>query len=127
MLTFSGYVKDILNQIKSSHHVFENLEDKPGDLEIMKKEWIKVDSLLNSLIKRIENSENTGDVYQDLLKKCKYYTENYYFHREIEIMADLYSNDPHRLKNIRLKILESFNDKKFIERITETIEKLDQM
>ena len=127
MLTFSGYVKDILKQIKSSHEIFENLDDKPGDLDIMKKEWIKVDSLLNSLIKRIENSENTSDVYQNLAKKCKYYTENYYFHREIEIMSDLYANDPHRLKNIRLKILESFNDKKFMERITETIEKLEQM
>lgn len=127
MLTFSGYVKDILKQIKLSHEIFENLEDKPGDLDIMKKEWVKVDSLLNSLIKRIENSENTGDVYQNLVKKCKYYTENYYFHREIEIMSDLYANDPHRLKNIRLKILESFNDKKFMERINETIEKLEQM
>ena len=127
MLTFSGYVKDILKQIKLSHKIFENLEDRPGDLDIMKKEWVKVDSLLNSLIKRIENSENTGDVYQNLVKKCKYYTENYYFHREIEIMSDLYANDPHRLKNIRLKILESFNDKKFMERINETIEKLEQM
>ena len=127
MVTFSGYVKDILKQIKLSHEIFENLEDKPGDLDIMKKEWVKVDSLLNSLIKRIENSENTGDVYQNLVKKCKYYTENYYFHREIEIMSDLYANDPHRLKNIRLKILESFNDKKFMERINETIEKLEQM
>ena len=127
MPTFSEYVKDILNQIKSSYEVFEKLEDKPGDLDIIKKEWIKVDSLLNSLIKRIENSDNASDVYQNLVKKCKYYTENYYFHREIEIMSDLYANDPNRLKNIRLKILESFNDKKFIERINETIEKLDQL
>ena len=127
MPTFSEYVKDILNQIKSSYEVFEKLEDKPGDLDIIKKEWIKVDSLLNSLIKRIENSDNVSDVYQNLVKKCKYYTENYYFHREIEIMSDLYANDPNRLKNIRLKILESFNDKKFIERINETIEKLDQL
>ena len=127
MPTFSEYIKDILNQIKSSYEIFESLDDKPGDLDILKKEWIKVDSLLNSLIKRIENSDNTSDVYQNLVKKCKYYTENYYFHREIEIMSDLYANDPHRLKNIRLKILESFNDKKFIEKISETIEKLDQM
>ena len=127
MLTFAQYVQDILNQIKSSYEIFQNLNDKPGDLDILNKEWIKVDSLLNSLIKRIENSENTSDVYQDLVKKCKYYTENYYFHREIEIMSDLYAEDPNRLKNIRLKILESFNDKKFIERINETIEKLDSM
>ena len=127
MPTFSGYIKDILNQIKYSYETFENLDDKPGDLDILKKECIKIDSLLNSLIKRLENSDNDSDVYQNLIKKCKYYTENYSFHREIEIMSDLYANDPHRLKNIRLKILESFNDKKFIERISETIEKLDQM
>ena len=127
MLTFAQYVKDILNQIKSSYEIFENLDDKPGDLDIIKKEWLKVDSLLNSLIKRIENSDNASDVYQNLVKKCKYYTDNYYFHREIEIMSGLYAEDPNRLKNIRLKILESFNDKKFLEKINETIEKLDQM
>lgn len=125
MLTFNQYVQDILKQINSSYEVFQKLQDKPGDLDIIHREWIKVDSLLHSLIKRIETAEKTNDLFQDLNKKCKYYTENYYFNREIEIMSDLYSNDPNRLKNIRLKILESFKDKKFIERINETIEKLD--
>lgn len=124
MPTFSGYVKDVLSQIQTSYEIFTKLEDKPGDLDIIKKEWIKVDRLLDSLIKRIENSENTADVYQTLLRRCKHYTENYYFYREIEIMSELYSDDPHRLKNIRLKILESFEDKKFIQRIDETIREL---
>lgn len=127
MPTFGHYVQDILKQIKSSYDVFQKLEDKPGDLDILKKEWIKVDSLLHSLIKRIENSDKTNDLYQDLIKKCQYYTENYYFNREIDIMSGLYANDPNRLKNIRFKILESFNDKKFIEKINETIDKLDEI
>ncbi len=124
MPTFNEYVQDILIQINSSYEIFQKLQDKPGDLEIIHREWIKVDSLLHSLIKRIETAEKTNDTFQDLVKKCRYYTENYYFNREIEIMSDLYSTDPNRLKNIRLKILESFQDKKFIERINETIEKL---
>ena len=124
MLTFNQYVQDILKQINLSYEIFLKLEDKPGDLDIIHKEWIKVDSLLRSLIKRIETAEKTNDTFQVLIKKCRYYTENYYFNREIEIMSDLYANDPNRLKNIRLKIIESFKDKKFIERINETIEKL---
>ena len=125
MLTFGQYVKDILNQVRTTHDVFLKLQDKPGDLDTMRKEWIKVDSLLRSLIKRIDNSEKTNDLYQNLSKKCRYYIENYDFQREIEIMSGLYAEDSNRLKNIRLKILESFNDKKFLESINETIAKLE--
>ena len=111
MLTFGQYVKDILNQIKSTHDVFLKLQDEPGDLDTMRKEWIKIDSLLRSLIKRIDNSEKTNDLYQNLVKKCRYYVDNYDFKREIEIMSGLYAED--------------FNDKKFLESINETIEKLE--
>ena len=103
MVTFNEYIKDILNQIKKSYYVFEQLNDKPGDLEIIQREWLKVNSLLRSIIKRIENSDKSNDIFQDLIKKSKYYVDNYYFDREIEIMSGLYSNDTHRIKNIRFK------------------------
>ena len=43
--------------------------------------------------------------------------ENYFFEKEIETMASLYSNDVHRVKNMRLKIIEALEDKKMIESI----------
>ena len=124
MTTFNEYIKDILNQIKMSYYLLKELKDNPGDLEIIRKEWLKVNSLLRSIIKRIEDSDKSSDVFQDLIKKSKRYIDNYYFDREIQIMSGLYSDDVHRIKNIRLKILESFEDNKFIESIDSTIAKL---
>ncbi len=125
MLTFGRYVHGVLAQIKSSYDVFEGLEDEPGSLDVLRREWLKASALLSSLARRIESSEKTGDVYLDLARRCRYYTENYYFDKEIDTMSGLYSGDSHRIKNIRLKILDSFADRKLIEHICRTMEKLD--
>jgi hypothetical protein len=58
------------------------------------------------------------------MKISKYYLDNYYFEREINIMSELYANDSNRLKNMRLKIIESFNDKKFIGRMEQIIKEM---
>ena len=60
----------------------------------------------------------------NLKSKFEYYLENYSFVKEIETMASLYSDDSNRLKNMRLKILESLADKKLMDNIEYTIEKL---
>jgi hypothetical protein len=60
----------------------------------------------------------------ELKLKVKNYLENYYFVQEIDTMSPLYSDDSDRLKNMRLKIIEAFQDKKLIDKIEEVIEKL---
>jgi len=50
--------------------------------------------------------------------------ENYYFVQEIDRMSSLYFGDPDRLKHMRLKILEAFQDRRLIDTIEEVIEKL---
>ena len=50
--------------------------------------------------------------------------ETFDFEREIEIMAQLYSEDSDRLKNMRYKILESFQEKKLNEKINDIIRQL---
>ena len=124
MVTFDEYVKDVLKQIIESHLKLSQLNDKPGDLIIINKEWLRIVGLIQALINKIESSQKKTDVYVDLLKRLYYYSENYDFQREIEIMSPLYSEDGDRLKNIRWKILESFNDKKLIEKITSLIDYL---
>jgi hypothetical protein len=39
-------------------------------------------------------------------------------------MAPLYSDDIHRVKNMRLKIIEALEDKKMMESVGDLIEKL---
>ncbi len=117
MVTYDEYVKSILEQILSSYRALSELKDRPGDLEKIKVEWLKISGLLHVLVNKIESQNNSSDNYNTLLKGSKFYLENYYFEREISIMSGLYSDDPDRLKNIRYKIIESLNDKKFLEKI----------
>ena len=48
----------------------------------------------------------------------------YFFEKEIETMAPLYSNDISRVKNMRLKILEALEDRKMMDKVVELIEKI---
>ena len=67
---------------------------------------------------------NTKLLYLILKSKFNSYLENYFFEKEIETMAPLYSDDANRVKNMRLKIIEALEDKKMIEDVGEMLEKL---
>lgn len=120
MVTFNDYLKGILKQILESYRTLLELKDKPGDLEIIKTEILKINGFFKIIIRKIESSQNQSDTLMKLLKKSKHFLSNYEFEREIETMSILYSNDSDRLRNIRLKIIESLQDKKLMENI-ETI------
>lgn len=120
MTSFDDYLQGILEQILESNHLLKNLQDKLGDLEIIKKEISKINGLITVVINKLEASDNSSDDFVSLLSAGKYYLENYDFTREIETMSKLYSNDSNRLKNIRYTILDSLQDKKLMEKI-ETI------
>ncbi len=40
-------------------------------------------------------------------------------------MEPLYAEDPNRIKNIRIKIIEALNDKKLMQKLTDIMEELD--
>ena len=120
MTSFDDYLRGILEQILESNQILNNLQDKLGDLEIIKKEISKINGLITVVINKLDVSDNSSDDFVSLLSAGKYYLENYDFTREIETMSKLYSNDSNRLKNIRYTILDSLRDKKLMEKI-ETI------
>ena len=120
MKTFEEHINGILKQILESFHKLENLNDKPGELEIIKIESLRINSFFKVIIKKLESSQIHSDNYIKLLKRIRHNLNNYEFNREIEMISNLYSNDPNRLKNIRLKIIESLQDKKLME-LVETI------
>ncbi len=122
MTSFDDYLRGILEQILESNQILNDLQDKLGDLEIIKKEISKINGLITVVINKLEASDNSSDDFVSLLSAGKYYLENYDFTREIETMSKLYSNDSNRLKNIRYTILDSLQDKKLMEKI-ETISK----
>lgn len=117
MLSLEEYLKGIFVQILDSYNTISNLRDKPGDLDIIKKEISKITGQLKVAIQKLESSKNNSDKIIKLTQASKSYIENYDFTNEIETMSLLYSNDKDRLKNLRLKIMESLNDKKLLEKI----------
>jgi len=117
MTSFDDYLRGILEQILESNQILKNLQDKLGDLEIIKKEISKINGLITVVINKLETSDNSSDDFVSLLSAGKYYLVNYDFTREIETMSKLYSNDFNRLKNIRYTILDSLQDKKLMEKI----------
>ncbi len=125
MQTFGQYVRDVLCQVTESYGTLAGLEDAPGDLAVIRRECARITGLLGSLARRIDAPGATSDVYAGLLKRCRYYIQNYDFNGEIETMSALYSEDPNRLRNMRLKILESLDDRRLMGEIFEAIEALD--
>jgi len=117
MITLDEYLKGILKQILDSYAVLNELSDKPGDLEIINREWLKIFGQFQVIINKLEKTPKNSDIYLELQKRLKLYVENNDFEREINTMSLLYSTDINRLKNIRLKILESLNERKLMEKI----------
>ena len=124
MVTYHAYLKNVLEKILVAHNTLTKLEDKPGDLVIIKKEILKINGFFQVLINKIDTEKFQSTDFSDLKSKFEHYLENYSFEKEIETMAPLYSEDSNRLKNMRLKILESLTDKKLMDNIEYMAEKL---
>ena len=124
MVTYNEYLKKILSQILESYDNLRKIEDKPGDLEIIKKEMLKINGFLKVSTNNVDEYKITLSDFKSLKSKFNSYLENYFFEKEIETMGPLYSNDASRVKNMRLKIIEALEDKKMIEDIGDLLEKL---
>jgi len=119
---FENYLKGLLSQIKDSVKTIEELKDKPGDLEIIKKELAKINGLFQVAVNKLAVIDNRSDKYVKFSSAAEHYLENYLFVREIETMSKLYSNDSHRLRNIRHSILNALHDKKLLDKVDSIME-----
>lgn len=118
------YAKKVLQQIWNSYQIIKNLKDQPGDLDSVKKELLKVNGFFNVMTKKLEPDNFQSKNLLELKPKIQNFLNNYYFVQEIDTMSTLYSNDRDRLKNLRLKIIEAFNDKRLIDKIEELLQEL---
>ena len=111
------YLKGILGQILVSHKILTELNDGPDDLDTIKKELSKIRGLLQVICSKLGEKKYQSDHLVALYKLSTYYIDTYDFTREIENLAPVYFNDSNRLKNLRLLIIDSLNDKKLIEKL----------
>lgn len=124
MVSYNDHLKKILSQILDSYKILKEIQDKPGDLDVIKREMLKINGFLKVSANNIDEYKITISDFKNLKSKFNHYLENYFFEKEIDTMAPLYSNDSHRMKNVRLKIIEALDDRKMIESVEDLIEKL---
>ena len=124
LVDIDEYLKGNLGQILASYKILTELNDNPDDLEIIKKELAKIRELLHILYTKLDNKQYQTDHLVTLYKLATYYIDTYDFTREIEMLAQVYYNDSNRLKNLRLLIINSLNDKKLIEKLQTILIKL---
>ncbi len=117
MVTIDEYLKEIIGQILASYKTLTELNDIPNDLEIIKKELSKINGLLQVMRSKLDGKKYQTDRLVALYKLATYYIDTYDFTREIEILGQVYYEDSDRLKNLRLLIIDSLNDKKLIEKL----------
>ena len=123
MVTYNEYLKNILKQILSSYNKLKEVEDKDEDLNYIKIEMLKINGFLKVVSNKIDIDKISLSNFSAVKSKFHHYLDNYYFEKEIETMASLYSNDLNRVKNMRLKILEALEDRKMMEDVEELIER----
>ena len=124
MVTINEYLKGILDQILASYKILIELNDNPNDLEIIKRELSKIRGLLQVIFNELDRKKYQSDHFVTLHKLSAYYIDTYDFAREIEILAQVYYKDSSRLKNLRMLIINSLNDKKLIEKLQTILMKL---
>ena len=124
MVTYNEYVKNILNQILDSYNILKKIDDKKEDLDIIKKEMLKINGFVKVVLRKIDSDKIQSSDFKIVKSKFQHYLDNYYFEKEIETMAPLYSNDLSRVKNMRLKILEALEHRKMMDDVEELIEKI---
>ena len=118
------YLKGILGQILASYKILTKLNDGPDDLDTIKKELSKIRGLLQVICSKLVGKQYQSDHLVTLYKLSRYYIDTYDFTREIENLAPVYFNDSNRLKNLRVMIINSLNDKKMIEKLHAILVKL---
>ena len=124
VVSYNEHLKNILSQILDSYEILREIQDKPGDLDNIKKEMLKINGFIKVVANNMDEYKITISDFKQLKSKFSHYLENYFFEKEIETMAPLYSDDVHRVKNMRLKIIEALEDRKMIASIEDLIERL---
>jgi len=124
MVTYNEYLKNILNQILDSYNILKNIDEKKEDLDFIKKEMLKINGFLKVVLRKIDSDKIKSSDFKIVKSKFQNYLDSYYFEKEIETMAPLYSNDLSRVKNMRLKILEALEGKRMMDEVGELIERI---
>ena len=80
--------------------------------------------LFKIISRKLNKNNDLPQEFSKLHKIVQEYLENYDFSREIDLLLKTFSEDQSRVKNIRMSISKSLNDKELIEKIYNMSKKL---
>ena len=123
-MDIDDYLKGVLGQVLDSYKILVELDDEPDDLNIIKKETAKISGLLHVIRNKLSEKKYQSDHLVTLRKLARYYTDTYDYSREIEYLAQIYDEDLNRIKNLRILIINSLNDKRMIEKFQTILNEL---
>ena len=118
------YLRGILRQVLDSYEILTELNDSNDDLNTIKKELSKISGLLQVMHSKLGEKKYQSDHLVTIYKLSTYYIDTYDFTREIDVLSQVYYKDSSRLKNLRLLIISSLNDKKLIEKFQTILARL---
>ena len=118
------YLKGILGQILDSYKILAKLDDNPNDLDMIKKEISKINGLLQVIHNKLSAKKYQSDHLVTLRKLSGHYITTYDYSREIEYLSEIYDQDPNRIKNLRMLIVNSLNDKNMVEKLQTILNEL---
>ncbi len=118
------YFKGVLNQILDSYAIIENLENSPDDLHVLQIEVAKIMGFFKIIFRKLNKTNDLPQEFSKLHRITGEYLEHYDFSREIDLLLKTFSEDQSRVRNIRMSISQSLNDKDLIEKIYNISKKL---
>ena len=124
MTSYGKHLKKILSETVESYTFLREMQDNPGDLDVVKKELLKINGFIKVITNNIDEYKIPLSDFKRLKSKLNHYLENYSFEQEIKTMTSLYSGDAYRIKNMRFKIIEALEDKKMIQSMEDLINQL---
>lgn len=98
-------------QVIESYEVLSDIRENPMDLDMLKREMLRINGSLRAVLSNIDESRIPSSNYGQLRSKFSDYLDSYNFEDEIDVMAELYSEDMSRINNIRIKMVHSMNDR----------------
>lgn len=125
MVTYAQYLSDVAGQVLRSHESLRSMSDGPGSLESLGREAARISALFGAISSRVRAERDPGRAHVELASAAEKYLRDYSFAREIETLSALYADDAARVRNMRLKMIESLEDGGLAGRLRYILEEMD--
>lgn len=124
MVTYDQYLSDVAGQVLESHELLRSMSDGPGALEALGREAARISALFGAIASRVRAEREPGRGHAELASAAQRYLDRYSFAREIETLSALYAEDRARVRNMRLKMIESLEDGGLSAKLGEILEEM---